>query len=290
MTQETILEMTFFVAGILSVVKAIVAFWFGFVPAITADKQALIDDQEPEHIKKEGQQPLLDAPVSNDWRLGDEKKTEFFMTQMFRRMGLAVIALEFLSIAVLVGALMVALEDEHALKFDEGSIWLFYLFWLTNVIWSGAQYLDKSFRRLDGLIGVVSVCPTLILLHMAVKHRAITVAGRQAVEPDWMLNAIHAAAINIFVEFVLVAVTPGVHPAVKDVMSARGAESGAAAASTGPRRRHIEQTQIQSEEGWSRSIRMGYIFVRTVLRIVLNLIIGGIIFGLFWMTREQCST
>jgi hypothetical protein len=258
-------------------VKAVVAFWFGFVPAISVEKQGIIDDEEPEHAKKEGQQPLLDCPVSNDWRLGDDNKAnEFFMTQMFRRIGLAVYALEFLTIGFLVGNLLVALENVRTFKVDEGSVWLFSLYWITNVVWGCAQYLDMSVRRLDGLMGVVSVCPTLILLHMAIKHRVLEVAGRGAVEPEWLQNLVVIASSIVFVEFILVLFTPALKVWRASVVL------------TGDR--NEEQKAAESETLWTQSIRIGYILFRSAIRVFLNAIIGGIIFGLFWMTREQCKT
>jgi hypothetical protein len=279
-TQKSLLELTFFVAGILSIVKAVYAFWFGYIFVITEEKKAIIDEEEPEHVKKGDQQPLLDCPVSTDWRLGDEKHSNF-LTQMFRRMGLAVLGLEFLSIAFLVGNLVVLEKEVHTFKVDEGSVWLFGLYWITNVIWGCAQYLDMGFRRLDGLLGVVSVCPTMILLHMATKHRALEVAGRQAVEPGWLQSLFLASAILVYVEFMLVLFTPAMK-----IWKAPRVTSGISHPLV-DRKREQEENELQGD--LAQSIRIGYVLTRTVLRIVLNGTIGGIILGLFWMTREQCE-
>jgi len=288
------MKMLFFVASIILCVKTFLIFCKGAMEPPTPLE--VFREAAPQDANDALTQPILERPLSIDFAPSPREPAAGPMATListFLRLVQAVHACEFVAVATLAFMLFPALH-EHTNMFStggwlNGSIYLFALYLLTHFFWGFTvlemfgEWGNSIRQKMDILFEIVSACPLLMLLFMTCRQRAFEVAGKHGVVPEWIHHSLLGCFLIVLLEFVITILTPSMRQKIQQKQALRqdGGQLEAA---------QLEQNDEQQEQerAWQRSLRVSYVLVRSMLKLALYSFVGVIIFGLFWMTEEQC--
>jgi hypothetical protein len=286
------MKMLFFVASLILAVKTFLNFCHGFLQTPSLG-EAFNDEQDTENNNYGG----LERPVSRDFlpdRDPDTQEEPNPLASFFNRLALALATCEAIVIAILAITLF-SIVHEHMAMFStggwmNGSIYLFALYVFTHTLWGFSVLLGirpgfreshgVRHRKFDGFLDVVSACPLILLLYMSCRQRALEVAGRHGVVPEWIQHLIFSCGLLLMIEFLTVVLAP-------PGKNAKQEEDLRLLSDGGPQAQRLK-AQVAQEHAFNRKWRVSYLIMRTLVRFVLYSCLGAIIFGLFWMTEEQC--
>jgi hypothetical protein len=303
-SQETLntLQMFFFIASIITIVKCFfILVWFTL-------REPSLDFAFMDEVAGTEIQPTLDRPKP---QLMGKTFTNFFEdhedeegatagpTAIFKRMSLILAACEAIIFAV-IAFMLFPIVHEHTKIFStgammNGSLHLFVLYLVITSTWSFLVLLGVksdvkgNLRKFDGYMEVVSPCPLLLLLFMTSRSRAVEVAGRHAVVPEWMQHLNFACSMIIVSEFIFILFFMPKnllgHPGTEASQQAGRQEGGEL-----PTIAEIEDEAVETERthDFHRNWRVAYLGLRMGFRLLLYLCVSVVIYGLFWMTPEQC--
>lgn len=287
LSQGTIsfMKLLFFVSGAILCMKTFIVFCIGFIEKPVS--HGIFADTNGDVVKKDtptDSQPVLESSISEGFA-SDESSSPF--SKAFRRLALGLTACESLAVGMLAGTLFVMLH-QHSTMFSTGGvlngcIYLFVLYLFAHCAWSFSVLLGYESNKLDTLQDCVAPCPLILILFMNCRQRAMEVAGRHGVVPEWMQHLILCCSLILLVKFMVVMLAPaGRRQAVhKQATRQEGGDVSVAG---------VQANETKEQQGifWRRSRRVGYLASLTALRLALYSCIFPIVFGLFWMTEEQC--
>lgn len=266
------MELLFFVASLILCVKVFVAFCFGMLEEPRAhyvfEAQCREDTEQPKVLQRASASSGFGLKASNP----SNPSNAFAVT--FRRVAVGLTACETLLVGALVSMIFVLLHS-HITLFStaatlNGSLLLFGLYFCTHFMWSFAVLFGYEIPKLDGLLEIVSFAPLILILLMACRQRALEAAGRHGVVPGWIQEMIFVCSVILMVEFVTIACAP--HRNKKK-----------------EQRPNSTYTQLQDKDvSWGSGTRVGFLVTQALIRFTLYSCLSLIIFGLFWMTEEQC--
>lgn len=287
------MKMLFFVTSLILTVKTFLISCYGFLqePRIgdvykDSDAHAFEDGNQHEH------HPVLERPVSRDFESEDSAQASSALANAFRRFALALATCEAIVVAGLVGTVFYILCNYMG-GFSNGvllnaEVCLFGLYVLVHTGWGflvlSGYHSKGTCRKGDGFLEAVSPCPLLLLLTVACQERVVEVAGRHGIVPSWMQHLCLACGMIIVIEFITVALSPPRHENKVNTNTALS-EGGMAGEETDD----FKPQKPEPESIKSRNFRVAFIILRLCLRKILYSCLGTIIFGLFWMTEEQCA-